>query len=315
LVRPSPHEIAADGIVPEQHDLPAHLADLIHDGEPVWDAIDFDVACSRCGYNLRMLAQPRCPECGLEFDWTDVVDRARFTYFEWEQAEGPRTILALLKMLRCIFRPVRFWRRASIHQQVNSGRLFQLLLFDIVGFVALLHGLTLLGYWVSYLLARLAWSAPVWRPLQLFMRRLFWVYQGLELQITNPAMWVLPIFASLAVVAVMFVALVSLRQTLSRCRVMPPQLLRVMAYSLCSGGVYSALLLAAVQVIEGLSGRLSVLVYGGAWIIVCGLALTPGLKVYLRIPHAFAVAISAPLIALLLTTTVFFVTIVLTWNP
>ena len=39
---------------------PAYLTD----GQPDWSAIDFEVRCGRCDYNLRMLPEPRCPECG-----------------------------------------------------------------------------------------------------------------------------------------------------------------------------------------------------------------------------------------------------------
>jgi len=48
---------------------------VMKEGRPDWDAIDFDVLCSRCDYNLRTLTRPRCPECGLEFQWPEVLGR------------------------------------------------------------------------------------------------------------------------------------------------------------------------------------------------------------------------------------------------
>jgi hypothetical protein len=36
-------------------------------------ALDRDLACPRCRYNLRMLHQPRCPECGLSFRWQELL--------------------------------------------------------------------------------------------------------------------------------------------------------------------------------------------------------------------------------------------------
>lgn len=53
--------------------LPPAESAFLRDGAPDWDAIDFDVTCVRCGYNLKLLGQPRCPECGLEFEWAQVV--------------------------------------------------------------------------------------------------------------------------------------------------------------------------------------------------------------------------------------------------
>ncbi len=34
--------------------------------------LDEDVLCPECNYNLRGLTVPRCPECGLRFDWSEI---------------------------------------------------------------------------------------------------------------------------------------------------------------------------------------------------------------------------------------------------
>lgn len=36
-------------------------------------ALDHDVTCPSCRYNLRMLRAPRCPECGLVFRWQTLL--------------------------------------------------------------------------------------------------------------------------------------------------------------------------------------------------------------------------------------------------
>lgn len=36
--------------------------------------LDEDIPCPGCGYNLRGLTVPRCPECGNEFDWADIPE-------------------------------------------------------------------------------------------------------------------------------------------------------------------------------------------------------------------------------------------------
>lgn len=47
------------------------------DGPPEWAAIEADVFCPLCDYNLRGLTEPRCPECGFRFDWPHVLDPTR----------------------------------------------------------------------------------------------------------------------------------------------------------------------------------------------------------------------------------------------
>ncbi len=34
--------------------------------------LDCDVPCLQCGYNLRGLIEPHCPECGFQFDWATL---------------------------------------------------------------------------------------------------------------------------------------------------------------------------------------------------------------------------------------------------
>lgn len=43
---------------------------------PQWESISHDVKCPACGYNLRGLNDPPCPECGHRFEWAAVLDPA-----------------------------------------------------------------------------------------------------------------------------------------------------------------------------------------------------------------------------------------------
>ena len=36
--------------------------------------LDRDVACPKCGYNLRMMRAPRCPECGADHRWQELLE-------------------------------------------------------------------------------------------------------------------------------------------------------------------------------------------------------------------------------------------------
>ncbi len=82
-----------------------------------------DLACPLCGYNLRGLADPRCPECGFRFTWDELRD---------EQRNGHRYLLehATRRRFRAFWstywrtgHPQRFWREVSPANPVNVGRL------------------------------------------------------------------------------------------------------------------------------------------------------------------------------------------------
>lgn len=40
---------------------------------PDWDALTIELRCPRCGHDVRRLPQPRCPECGLQFSWGELI--------------------------------------------------------------------------------------------------------------------------------------------------------------------------------------------------------------------------------------------------
>jgi len=97
------------------------IAALLRDGRPDWEAITFDVLCGRCGYNFRMLTEPRCPECGLEFDWFTVLDEsAGRSEFLFEHNWRKRPLGAWWQTVRRGLRPRRFWQQVSIHDRIYA---------------------------------------------------------------------------------------------------------------------------------------------------------------------------------------------------
>ena len=58
-------------------DYPNACQDAENSVGPDWDAIRHDVPCPLCDYNLRGLRDPRCPECGYQFEWPEVLDPRR----------------------------------------------------------------------------------------------------------------------------------------------------------------------------------------------------------------------------------------------
>lgn len=42
---------------------------------PDWSTIGREIHCPLCEYNLRGLSEPRCPECGYQFEWAECFYR------------------------------------------------------------------------------------------------------------------------------------------------------------------------------------------------------------------------------------------------
>ena len=86
-----------------------------------------ELACPLCGYSLRGLTEPRCPECGFAFTWAELLDerRDRHPYlFEHARRPAESPTRALVRTaLRAGLRPWRFWRDVSPTNPVRVRRL------------------------------------------------------------------------------------------------------------------------------------------------------------------------------------------------
>jgi hypothetical protein len=72
--------------------------------------VEDDLRCPLCDYNLRGLAEPRCPECGYRFAWDAIRAQARERrefFFEHDHRDRARAFLRTA--LRALL-PRRFWR-------------------------------------------------------------------------------------------------------------------------------------------------------------------------------------------------------------
>lgn len=119
------------------------LIDRLFQGDsPDWQLIDFAVLCPNCGYDLRMLPQPRCPECGTQFDWRSVmrsiVNRSTFLF---EHHCRHRPFRSWFLTAWRAFAPRRFWRMVSKYDDVRAGPLWFLLLSSGLLFLLAKHGL------------------------------------------------------------------------------------------------------------------------------------------------------------------------------
>ncbi|MBI5763992.1 MAG: hypothetical protein HZA51_10755 [Planctomycetes bacterium] len=224
-----------------QQELPARLPD----GSPDWSAIQHDVLCARCDYNLRTLSTPRCPECGLTFEWAEVLDRAeRHDEFLFEHAWRRRPFRAWMKTAwKCLW-PTSFWRHVSIHERVHVGSLLlfiavtvpaSLVLFFITT-QGLVHALVPV---INYTTQPIIWPRSILynQPWQV---RTHFQLDRLSLHPHRPILdwlatfdyrfWLIPTGMVLGVLGIV-VILSALHQTLSRTRVRRAQLIRVAAYA------------------------------------------------------------------------------------
>lgn len=197
-------------------------------GVPEWSAIDREIACPRCGYDLRGLAEPRCPECGLEFAWGDALSTP-FTVSPWlfEHQWRRRPLRSLLATLWASLRAQRYWKSISIHLRPDAT-----------------------GLWMQFLAAfllpnilRLAGAGGLWLALKLWIwvdpaSSRFELYPRMRSMAASTATDLLfdgEIHAAIAFTTAIAAAfslihiatLCSLRQSLARCRVRPIQMLRV----------------------------------------------------------------------------------------
>ena len=80
---------------------------------PDWQAIHQEVKCPLCDYNLRGLHEPRCPECGYQFDWPSVLDPNKRLHPYLFEHHPERNIRSYVQTLLQHLRPKNFWRMAN----------------------------------------------------------------------------------------------------------------------------------------------------------------------------------------------------------
>lgn len=90
---------------------------------PDWDTISHDVTCPLCGYNLRGLTDPRCPECGARFDWPDVIDPQKRLHPYLFEHHPERNVRSFVQTLVGTLRPARFWSSLSSTQPLRPRRM------------------------------------------------------------------------------------------------------------------------------------------------------------------------------------------------
>ncbi|GMU35355.1 MAG: hypothetical protein AMXMBFR20_32270 [Planctomycetia bacterium] len=287
---------------------------LGEDGIPDWDAITFDVCCSRCGYNLRTLSRGLCPECGLAFEWREVLDRSASTNdFLFEHHWRTRPMRSWLKTVWRSFRPRSFWAAASIHDRTESPALWLMIVAAVLLVPVTLHGGAFCLSVAFAGLGELFHASATTFGLQFSMAA---AHHFDSLSSVLLFVSALPFDKTLRYAAsvpggasVFFLAslglISSLQQTLGRCRVRPVQVLRVVAYAASPVCVLLPIIYLFLSCGVNLAGdndyvALPLALVGNASIIfIPGYYLSAGLKYYLHLPRPRSLGYVAALVSAL----------------
>ncbi len=286
---------------------PESSGDWLDGDEPKWEVIDFDLPCSRCGYDLRMLTVPRCPECGLHFRWREVFEaRLLKGDYLFEHNWRLRPVRAWFTTLVHALRPWSFWERVSIHARIHTGPLMFLFVSSWLVFVGVLHGGAALAGGVFWMLEQVYLPSPGGPPLIVSE-----LCDG-AFKLARLPMEVGPYYALLLgfIVVSLLAAtalLCTLRQTLGRCRVRTVQVFRVVAYAATPVCMVWALL-AVLSTLAGTVLLRSAMLWVELALVLGTLALgvaalgshlAMGLKHYLELPRAWLLGLTAAVVGLL----------------
>lgn len=311
---------------------------LLPGGEPDWSAITFDIHCPRCGYNLRTLTHPRCPECGLVVDWHEAIAHAMAqSELLFEHAWRRRPIRSWLKTFWWAVRPASFWDRISIHDRVQVLPLF---VYWIIAFGVCLAILHVTCGLFSFLLAHVL-SARGNQPSLTLERIQYQLDRVATMPLTRDYRYLLWLAGIISFQVGTAGVLLALRQTWFKFHIRTAQVVRVIAYALTplmASAVLIGLVLAGAFPLYALSGPVPFLpymnytndsgqtryfvpvsmrsglstplqaaaLYGAMALtmIIAMYSISLGLSRYLRLPHARRVAAVTVLTASLLACTV-----------
>src|SRR5205085_1953296 len=76
-----------------------------------------------CDYDLRGLAEPRCPECGYRFVWEDLTDPTRRRHPYLFEHHPRHNVWSFARTMLGGLRPERFWSSLKPSQPSRPGRL------------------------------------------------------------------------------------------------------------------------------------------------------------------------------------------------
>jgi hypothetical protein len=103
--------------------MPGMAGAMHHAVSPDWSSIAEDVLCPLCEYNLRGVQEPRCPECGYQFAWSELLDPDRRRHEYLFEHHSTHRFRWFRKTLWGGLRPGKFWRSLHPVQLIYPRRL------------------------------------------------------------------------------------------------------------------------------------------------------------------------------------------------
>ena len=177
---------------------------------------------------------PRCPECGLTFDWAEAIESTRrHSEILFEHAWRNHPIRSWLATTWACLWPTSFWQRVSIHERVRVNPLLFFLASTVIGAIMfLIVGSQSVAAVLALFIGTMQFSP--YRP-QPYLVRTHYQLDRLAMHPRWPfsnwlasfdyRFWLVPIGMFFAILGI-FVILAVLQQTLTRFRIRRDQLLR-----------------------------------------------------------------------------------------
>jgi hypothetical protein len=292
---------------------------------PALDAPSPDaLRCPICDYNLHGLPDPRCPECGFKFEWSDLQsDQSGFAYFFETARSSP--MRAFVRTLLYSALPTRFWRTIRPALRPRPRRL---IIYGLIAMVLgllpaiLIGGAPLYGYaqWNlerrRFILDNYArpkdadsetYAIQLAKPFGTVEQYVDWAYPGFSsLQFWKHGLASVSGGAFLPAIVVgwpvlTFLSLMIFRVSLLNARVSPAQVLRCTVYSGDAVAWLLPLLLIVIPALV-LVGTESVLWNGYlpiALLILLAARIVISYQLYLRIRRGLAMVICSQVMAAL----------------
>lgn len=303
---------------------------------PDWNIVPFEVGCARCGQDLRGLSEPKCPACGLEFEWSKAVPIEHLTCrhchyhlyglretrcpecgepFTWKEVlddyhrrQKPlfeyrwrdRPIRSLLYTWWLAVRPWRLWRAIDIHDPPRTAPL--IIMIGLSAAAVVLAGVvpgTLA--WVLYdILSRPPWTVRSAMMPSLISQLHYYVAmsfdEAIEFVVTI-GYWAIG----------SFLALLVFQQSMQIYKVRTNHVFRLWVYTVAAPAPLACLMcfgtLAALRALNlPFYGRTEAAIAATAFLILVlysAMGFVMGYRRYLYMPHSTRMVIASQIIALL----------------
>jgi predicted RNA-binding Zn-ribbon protein involved in translation (DUF1610 family) len=231
---------------------------------PDWEQVPFDVGCARCGQDLRGLTEPKCPTCGLEFDWATAVpidslvcSQCEYSLkgltttrcpecgqtFTWEKVlQAHRRVLSnlfehtypsfspsgILGSWMWSLRPGKLWRVLDMHDLPKRTPLMMMAAMSWITFATLFPLLDGVYRWTSSRYWVTSWKYPA-RGARF---RSFGSFEQCVTAALNSDVTIAFVTLGVTWSALVLLSLLVLRQSMRQCRVRFRHVLRVWVYAI-----------------------------------------------------------------------------------